>query len=145
MAPGIEYPVIMSKPPMTVSLIWTGDLRFAGTAGPVSLTLDSKGAEGPSPMQALALALAGCMAMDVVDILKKGRHALAGFEASLTGERAEEPPRRFERLTLHYTIRGDVPLAAIERAVQLSREKYCSVWHSMRQEVDFTITFEVIA
>ncbi|MDP1572404.1 MAG: OsmC family protein [Vicinamibacterales bacterium] len=135
----------MSKPPMTAALTWTGDLRFEATVGSVSLTVDGKGAEGPSPMQALALGLAGCMAIDVVDILQKGRHPLIGLEAALSGERAEEPPRRFVRITLHYTVRGEVPPAAVERAIQLSRDKYCSVWHSMRQDTEFLTTFEVHA
>jgi putative redox protein len=133
----------MSKPPMTASLTWAGDLRFAATAGSVSLTIDSKGAEGPSPVQALALGLAGCMAVDVVDILKKGRHALTGLDATLSGERAEQPPRRFVRIALHYVVHGGVPEAAVARAIQLSRETYCSVWHSMRQDIDFVTTFEI--
>lgn len=129
---------------MTASLTWAGDLRFAATAGSVSLTIDSKGAEGPSPVQALALGLAGCMAVDVVDILKKGRHALTGLDATLSGERAEQPPRRFVRIALHYVVHGEVPEAAVARAIQLSRETYCSVWHSMRQDIDFVTTFEVV-
>lgn len=135
----------MSKPPMTAALTWTGDLRFAATAGSVSLTVDGKGADGPSPMQALALGLAGCMAIDVVDILQKGRHPLTGLEAALSGTRDEEPPRRFVSITLHYTVRGEVPAAAVERAIQLSRDKYCSVWHSLRQDTEFLTTFEVLA
>jgi putative redox protein len=135
----------MSSLPTTVSLSWSSDLRFAATAGAVSLTLDSAGAEGPSPMQALALGLAGCMAIDVVDILKKGRHPLTGLEAVLSGERAAEPPRRFVRVTLHYVVHGEVPVAAVERAIQLSRDTYCSVWHSLRQDIDFVTTFEVTA
>lgn len=130
---------------MTASLTWSGDLRFAAQAGAVNLTLDSKGVEGPSPMQALALGLAGCMAIDVVDILQKGRHPLTGLEASFTGHRADEPPRRYVRITLHYVVRGDVPVAAVERAIQLSRDKYCSVWHSMRPDTEFVTTFEVVA
>lgn len=129
---------------MTASLSWSGDLRFAATAGSISLTLDSKGAEGPSPMQAVALGLAGCMTIDVVDILTKGRHPLAGLEATFSGDRADEPPRRFVRITLHYVVRGDVPVAAVERAIQLSRDTYCSVWHSMRPDIEFVTTFEVV-
>lgn len=135
----------MPKPPTTASLTWSGDLRFAASVGGTSLTLDSKGAEGLSPVQALAVGLAGCMAMDVVDILKKGRHPLTGLEAALSGDRADEPPRRFVRVQLHFVVRGDVPAAAIERAIQLSRDTYCSVWHSMRQDIEFSTTFEVSA
>lgn len=130
---------------MTASVSWSGDLRFNATAGNISLTLDSKGAEGPSPLQALALGLAGCMAIDVVDILAKGRHPVEGLEAALSGDRAEDPPRRFVSITLHFVVRGNVPAHAIERALQLSRDTYCSVWHSMRQDIDFVTTFEVTA
>ena len=94
-------------------------------------------------MQALAFALAGCMAMDVVHVLRKGRHDLRGLRADLTGHRAAEDPRRFERILLHYTITGTIPHEPIERAIKLSREKYCSVWHSMRQDIDLTVTFSV--
>ena len=61
----------------------------------------------------------------------------------LAGQRATEEPRRFTSITLHYTIAGDVPSEKVERAIELSREKYCSVWHSMRQDIDFTVTYTV--
>jgi putative redox protein len=107
------------------------------------MTLDSSSAAGPSPMQALAFGLASCMAMDLVHILRKGRHDLRGLRARLVGERAEQEPRRFVRVTLHYDVAGDVPTAAIQRAIDLSREKYCSVWHSLRQDVPLEISFDV--
>jgi putative redox protein len=94
-------------------------------------------------MQALAMALAGCMAMDVVLVLRKGRHDLRGLRADLTGHRAAEEPRRFTSITLHYTITGTIPNEPIERAIKLSREKYCSVWHSMRQDIELDVTFAV--
>jgi putative redox protein len=133
----------MSKPPTVVELIWEHDLVFGGKSGDVSVVLDSASVAGPSPMQLVGFGLAGCMAMDLVHILKKGRHALRGLRADLTGRRAEDEPRRFTGFTLHYTITGDVPEEAVERAIQLSREKYCSVWHSLRQDVPFTVTFTV--
>jgi putative redox protein len=131
------------KPPSVVDLVWEHDLVFGGRAGDLQLKLDSDSVEGPSPMQALALALAGCMAMDVVHVLKKGRHDLRGLKANLTGERAGEEPRRFTAITLHYTVTGDVPKPAVERAIELSKEKYCSVWHSMRHDIAFDVTFTV--
>jgi putative redox protein len=133
------------KPPLTLSLVWEGDLRFTGTSGHTSMVLDSPGRAGPSPMQALAFGLAGCMAMDLVSILAKGRHPVEALEATLAGRRADGQPARFVAVELRYTITGDVPPAAIERAIALSREKYCSVWHSMRQDIDFTITYETRA
>jgi putative redox protein len=131
------------KPPTTVELIWEHDLVLGGKSGDTRITIDSASREGPSPMQALAFALAGCMAMDVVHVLRKGRHDLRGLRADLTGHRAAEEPRRFERIALHYTITGSIPGEPIERAIMLSREKYCSVWHSMRQDIEFDVTFTV--
>lgn len=89
------------------------------------------------------MALAGCMAIDVADIVIKGRHPLRALEAKISGERAQDPPRRFTRFTLHFVVTGDVPAHAVERAIQLSRDKYCSVWHSLRQDIDLNTSFEV--
>ena len=128
------------KPPTVVELIWEHELVLSGRSRDVKLTLDSAGVEGPSPMQALGFALAGCMAMDVVHILKKGRHDLKGLKADLTGQRAPEEPRRFTSIELKYTITGNVPEDQVVRAIQLSRDKYCSVWHSMRQDIDLRVS-----
>ena len=130
-------------PSTAIELIWEHDLVFGGRAGGVRLTLDSASIAGPSPMQALAFGLAGCMAMDLVHVLKKGRHDLRGLKAELTGFRSPEPPRRFTKLQLRYTVVGSVAPGHVERAIQLSREKYCSVWHSLRQDIHLDITFDV--
>ena len=131
------------KPPTVLELIWEHDLVFGGRSGDVRMTLDSASVAGPSPMQALAFGLAGCMAMDVVYVLRKGRHDLRGLRADLTGTRMAEPPRRFTAMSLHYTVTGTVDAEHVARAIQLSREKYCSVWHSLRQDIRFDITFAV--
>ena len=135
---------VAAKPPTTIELIWEHDLVFGGRSGDIHLSLDSASVVGLSPMQALGFALSGCMAMDVVHVLTKGRHDLRGLRVDFTGQRATDEPRRFTAITLHYTITGDVPADKIERALELSREKYCSVWHSMRQDIELTLTFTVI-
>ncbi len=89
------------------------------------------------------MALAGCMAIDVADIVIKGRHALGSLEVRLTGDRRDEPPRHFVHFTLHFVIGGTLPDHAIQRAIDLSRDKYCSVWHSLRQDMTLETTFEV--
>ena len=132
-----------TKPPVVLELIWEHDLVLAGKSGEIHLTLDSAAVAGPSPMQALAFALAGCMAMDLLHILKKGRHDFKGLRANLNGVRAESDPRRFTRIELHYDITGVVPDEVVQRGIDLSRDKYCSVWQSMRQDIDFSITFKV--
>ena len=131
------------RPPTTIELIWEHDLVFAGKSGNQSMVLDSASTVGPSPMQALAFALAGCMAMDVVHVIRKGRHEMRGLRADLSGTRASEDPRRFTSMTLHYSITGTIPDAVIERAIQLSKDKYCSVWHSMREDIELSVTFKV--
>ena len=93
-------------------------------------------------MQALGAALAGCMTIDVAYLLTRGRHQLRALRSRLTADRAQEDPHRFVRMTLHVIVEGSVPRDAVERAIALSREKYCSVWHSMRQDLEFTVTFE---
>ena len=132
-----------AKAPTTVSLVWEHDLVFGGRSGDVQMTLDSASHAGPSPVQALAFALAGCMAMDVVHVLRKGRCDFRGLRVDLIGERANTDPHRLTAITLTYTITGNVATAKIDRAIQLSRDKYCSVWHSMRQDIPLTVTYTV--
>ena len=131
------------KPPTVVDLVWEHDLVLSGTSGAAKLTLDSAGQAGPSPMQALGFAVAACMAMDVVHVLRKGRHDLRGLKAGLTAQRAEEEPRRFTAVAIHFTITGQVPEAPIQRAIELSRDKYCSVWNSLRHDIPLEVTFTV--
>lgn len=132
----------MAKPPVDVSLTWTHDLVFethvAAGPGPV---LDGDSVAGASPVQAVVLALGACMGVDLVMILKKGRHDLQGLKVRVVGARADGPPAYFTGYTLHYDVTGPVPEAAIERAIALSRETYCSVWHSLRLDTPLKVTF----
>lgn len=132
-----------TKPPVTAELIWSDHLRFGATSGPNAIVVDGDGAAGPSPMQLAAFAVAGCMATDVVVILQKARHPPAGLRVSCSGDRALEPPRHFTRITLHFHVSGAVPREAMERAITLSRDKYCSVWHSFRPDIELATTFDI--
>jgi putative redox protein len=137
-------PPAKEKPHHIVELVWEHDLVLSGhAAGGVGLTLDSASEAGPSPMQTLAFAVAGCMAMDVVHVVKKGRYNLRGLRADLAGTRAPVEPKRFTAISLHFTVTGDVPDEKVARAIQLSRDRYCSVWHSMRQDIELDVTFTV--
>jgi putative redox protein len=131
------------RPPVTVELEWEGGLRFRGRAGERELKLDGDSASAVSPVESLALSLAGCMASDVVHILVKGRMELKGLTAHLVAERAPEEPRRLVKVELRFAVRGAVPADKLERAIMLSRERYCSVWHSLRPDIAFTTSFEV--
>jgi putative redox protein len=132
------------KPPTVVDLIWTGNLEFAANLKNSAVIIDSNGITGPSPVDALGAALAGCMSIDLAHILTKGRHEFRALRTHLVAGRAQEDPHRFADVALHFVIEGTVPREAIERAIALSREKYCSVWHSMRQDIALQVTFDVI-
>lgn len=130
-----------SDRPITAELVWAGNLTFAATSGDTALVVDGDAVAGPSPMQMLAQAVAGCMAIDVVAILTKGRHPLKGLRISCAGERAPQPPRRYVTMTLDFHVTGAVPAPAVERAIALSRERYCSVWHTLRPDVALTTSY----
>jgi len=129
--------------PIVVDLTWQGGMRFAVRSGTAEFVLDGPGNAVPTPVQALAGSLAACMGIDLAQILTKGRHPLKALHARLVGNRHGEEPKRFTDVTLHFAIRGNVPADAVECAIALSREKYCSVWHSLRQDIALQITYEI--
>ena len=135
----------MPKLPTVVDLTWAGELVLNGTSDKASMTLDSSGVAGPSPVQALGFALAGCMTMDVAYILTKGRQPFSALRSHLIADRAQDEPHRIVKMHLHVTVEGELPTDAVARALALSHEKYCSVWHSMRQDIVFTTTHEIEA
>lgn len=130
-----------------VRLRWSGDgQRYEGgrVDGP-AIVIDSDGVDGPSPTTTLLLALAGCMAVDVIDITAKMRLAVSGLDVEVAGERRAEAPRRFTAIRLRYVVSGVAPAdeAKVWRAVELSRDKYCSVWHTLKDDIDLSIAVEV--
>ena len=126
---------------------WVGGLRFeiAGKAGRPVL-LDGDGAAGVSPVEAVAVALAGCMAADVVDILAKMRVPLDALAVRVEGDRRAEPPRRYTAMRLDFRAEG-VPASdtgKLQRAVDLSRDTYCSVLHTLDPALDVTFRVETV-
>ncbi len=133
----------MTQKPIEVSLEWQGAERFRGASGTAPILLDGGDPAALSPMQAVASGLAGCMAIDVAMILEKGRQDLRSLEVRLIAERAEEPPRRFVSCRLHFRLAGVIEASKVERAIALSRETYCSVWHSLRRDIELETSFEI--
>jgi len=132
-----------ARPPLVAELVWSGELAFDASSGSNSSIVDGDSKAGLSPTQYAAIGMAGCMSADVVDILRKGRHPLTAMRVTFTGTRAETPPRRFLTIDLRFEITGNVPEDAVTRAIALSREKYCSVWHSFRQDIELTTSFHL--
>ena len=126
-----------------VELHWTGEGQVFTGAGrdgePV--TIDGDSAAGPGPMDTLLLSVAACMGIDVLMILEKSRVPVEELSVVVEGNRNEEHPRRYRDIDIRYRIRG--PLEEheprLERAVTLSRDKYCSVLHSLREDIDIAV------
>ncbi len=128
---------------VTADLTWLGDLRFETALERSSMTLDSTGVTGPSPVQALAAALGGCMSMDLVHVIMRGRHSLKALRTHVVAHRASDNPKRIVRAEIRFSIDGDVPVAAARRAIELSRDKYCSVWQSLRPDIGLEVAIEL--
>jgi putative redox protein len=130
----------MSKPPTSIALTWTDGLSFrVDTRDGRTIATDGNGKAGLSPVELLAAATAACMSVDVVHILVKARQPIEGLRAAFTGERAQTEPHRFTAVRLEFTIEGAVARAQVDRAIALSREKYCSVWNSLREDTKLEV------
>lgn len=127
----------------SLSLDWLGDLKFKNSPHSPEIELHSSTPGVTSPTQALAYAVMGCMAMDVVHVIRKGRHEMRAMSVRFTGERAADYPKRYTAMHLHFEIHGNVPANVVERAIELSRTKYCSVWNSIRTDVTLETTFDI--
>lgn len=129
-----------------VTLRWSGrgDLFHGRGAADLEVPLDGDSERGPSPTELLLMSLAGCMGVDVRMILEKSRVPLETLEVEVEGERAPEPPRRFTRIRLVYRLRGpgDEDEPKLQRAIDLSRDKYCSVLHTLREDLELEIVVE---
>ena len=130
-------------------VVWQGGLVFEGTAGSgFSARLDTVaeqgGGTGFSPMELLLVGLAGCTAMDVISILKKKRQDVGSFEVRAHGLRADDHPQSFTDITLEFVVHGhNIDPAAIERSIELSRDKYCSVMGTLRKAPQIKTVFRV--
>lgn len=125
-----------------ISLEWVEDLRFEGHAGNARVAIDGNSQQGTSPVDLLLQSVGSCTAADVVDILRKGRQELTGMTVQVSAERRDEHPRSVKRLVFKFRIRGPVEETKARRAVDLSLEKYCSVFHSLR--FDITLDTEIV-
>ena len=131
---------------MECSIKWRGEgVAFSAHTGS-GHALDMDGAveaggknQAPRPMELMLAGLGGCTAFDVVTILTKGRHAVSGCEVRVTAERADHDPKVFTRIQLDYTVSGtNLRPEVVERAVALSKEKYCSASIMLAKTAEIT-------
>jgi putative redox protein len=124
---------------------WKQDNQFEGIAengNTILFDADSAHTHGPSPMEAVLMALCACTSVDVVSILKKKRQTLTGLRVTAVAEQAEAPPRVFTRIKLKYAVSGKLSRKAVEDAVALSKNTYCSV--SKMLEKATAIAYEIV-
>jgi putative redox protein len=126
-------------------LNWTDGQRFvvsASSGHAVVVDADRKRNTAPGPMELVLMGLCACTATDVVSILRKKREAFTSLEVRAEADRAEQPPTVYTRIKLIYTVAGQVSRKAVEDAVRLSEEKYCSVAAMLKSTAK--ITWEIV-
>jgi putative redox protein len=138
---------------MEVKIDWGGPegMLFVGQTGTGHIAAMDGAPEGgghnlaPRPMELLLVGTGGCTAYDVVLILKRGRHAITGCSVKLQAERAETDPKIFTKIHFVFTVTGsNLPRAAVERAIALSHEKYCSASAMLAHSAAITWSADIV-
>lgn len=126
---------------MKSNVSWVGGMAFEADIEGFVVAMDSDGehggtGHGPKPKALLLSALGGCTAMDVVSILKKSRVSLTGFDLVVRSEVSKDHPKVFTGITIEYRFSGkDLPIVRLQRAIELSQERYCAVTAMLRVAV----------
>ncbi len=130
---------------------WVDGLLFVGrTPSEKALVIDGRkevgGSElGPTPMELVLIALAGCTAMDVISILKKQRQKVTSFQVKVRAERAQEHPKVYTEFHLEYIVKGQgISEESLQRAIQLSHEKYCSVGAMLEKAAPIYSSYTIV-
>jgi putative redox protein len=123
------------------------DLYFIGTTQRgYEVEFDVRYEEGCSPTETLLLSIAGCLSIDIVHILRKMRCEIKKFEISADGARKPDPPQYYTSVDLMVHISGEgITPKKIDRAIALSKDKYCSVYHSLRKDIEVNVNYEIEA
>lgn len=124
------------------------DRQFAATTGSEHHMLldDAAGGTAPKPIELVAAGLAGCTAFDVITVLRQKFHQkVTGYDVRVEADQAERPPQVFTAVRIHHVVAGyDISPEAIEEAIRLSEEKYCSVGAMLKQTATFRTTYEIV-
>ncbi|HUI84255.1 MAG TPA: OsmC family protein [Candidatus Binatia bacterium] len=121
--------------------------QFVATSGSGHHLLldDPAGNTGAKPVELVAIALAGCTAFDVINILRKKRQQVTGYEVKVEADQASTPPQVFTAVRIHHIVTGvDVSPEAVEDAIRLSEEKYCSVGAMVQKSAELHTSFEIV-
>jgi len=135
-------------PDYKTTIHYAGDEFFIGTSpSGHAQVIDAKGERksAASPLELLLIAVGACTAVDVISILQKKRQDVTDYKIEVTAERREEYPRSFTKIYVHHIVYGrNVSAQAVERAIQLSDEKYCSVAATIRPTAEIVTSFKIV-
>lgn len=132
-----------------IKVNWLGNMAFEAEVNNYKITLDAAEAvggenRGPRPKPLMLVALAGCTGMDVVSILKKMRIEVEGFNVVVEGDLTEEHPKQFTQMRVIYEFKGkDLPMDKLEKAVNLSEERYCGVSAMYKKTIGITTEIKI--
>lgn len=130
---------------MKATVVWKNDLSFSATTESGYKTVMDGNGKAISPMESVLTAVGACSSIDIADILKKGRFDITDCRCELDAQRAENPPKVFEKIHAHYLITGTgLTDKAVQRSIDLSVEKYCSVMLMLKGNVEITTSYELI-
>lgn len=136
---------------MKMNITWTGQMSFSGsTPSGHEIKMDAAteiGGQnsGPRPTELLLHAIAGCTGIDIISILQKMRLNPSSFRIEIDGTRADEHPKRFTNIHILYALEGELPEEKVARAITLSKDKYCSVSHSVNADISVSYSINGIA
>jgi putative redox protein len=141
----------MSANKKRIILNWKGNFRFeAKNEKGLLINFDALAKYGgeetaPTPMETVLASLAGCTSFDVINILKKKRQNITSYSVETQAERRDEPPEVFTKIHINYIVKGrNISKEAVEKAIQLSNDKYCSVGAMLKKTAEITTSYEII-
>ncbi len=125
-------------------LTWENELVFTARIRGYEFEYDPRAMEGCFPTDTLLMSVSGCLAIDVVMFLQKMRVEIREFEIETSGKRNPTPPQYFKSIEIIIHISGKgITSRKLDRAISLSQEKYCSVYHSLRKDIDVKVSYEI--
>ena len=138
--------MITAKVELTQALTQRRQFVAQSGSGHALLIDDAAGGTGPKPIELVAVGLAGCTAFDVITILRQKYHQrVTGYEVRVEADQAERPPQVFTNVRIHHVVTGfEIDAAAVEEAIRLSEEKYCSVGAMVQKTATFHTTYEIV-
>ncbi|MCL0038105.1 OsmC family protein [Thermodesulfovibrionales bacterium] len=131
------------RPVINATLMWEGDFIFTGkTEQGYEMRYDARSQRGYKPMDTLLLSLVSCIGIDVIMILQKMRVKVVDFKADISGERDLIPPQCYKAIVITLHLAGkDLDPKKVERAVSLSKKKYCAVYHTLKKDLEVNVKY----